>query len=158
MDEADIDDIDLAILRSLQDDARNNTNAAISEQLDISASTVGKRIRRLEDEGIIRGYVPILEYEQTGFPLQILFVCTAPVAERPRFIDAALALDGVVEVCELMTGQKNVNVRAVAASTDDVTRIAAALDELGLTVVDEILVRSKRHSPIRLPRPERTEE
>jgi DNA-binding Lrp family transcriptional regulator len=147
-DDGVVDDVDLAILQALQDDARNNTNAAISQALGVAPSTVGKRIRRLEAAGIIRGYVPLLAYDLAGFPLHMLFVCTAPIADRPKLAAAALALDGVVEVRELMTGEGNLHVRTVAASADDVTGIAAALDELGVRVIDEILVRSDRRSPL----------
>lgn len=151
-DDSTVDDVDLAILKALQDDARNNTNAAISEALGIAPSTVGKRIRRLEATGVIRDYVPVLAYDLTGFPLEMLFVCTAPIADRPDLAEAALALDGVVEVRELMTGEGNLHVRTVVASVDDVTGVAAALDDLGVRVVDEILVRSERRSTIPLDR------
>ena len=142
-----VDEIDRAILQALQEDARQNTNAAISERVSVSASTVGKRIARLEDRGIIRGYRPEFDYEEAGFPIQVLFICTASIADRETMIQETLGLDGVVNVRELMTGQDNVHVQVVGASNDDITRIAHQLDNLGYSVSDEILMRAEYTQP-----------
>lgn len=142
-----LDEVDRAILRALQEDARNNTNAAISERVSVSPSTVGKRISRLEDRGIIRGYRSEIDYEEAGFPLRVLFVCTAKIAEREALIERTLDLEGVVNVRELMTGQENVHIQVVGISNDDITRIAHTLDTMGYTVTDEILMRTEHDKP-----------
>lgn len=142
-----LDEIDHAILHALQEDARNNTNAAISERVSVSASTVGKRISRLEDEGIINGYQPIIDYEEAGFPIQVLFICTAPIAQREALIDETLGLGGVVNVRELMTGESNVHILVIGSSNDDITRIAHELDTIGYQVTDEILMRGEYDQP-----------
>ena len=74
MTDSGLDDIDRIILRVLQEDARNNTNAAISYRLDVTASTVSKRLGRLESDGIIRGYYSDIDYERAGYPLNVLFI------------------------------------------------------------------------------------
>ena len=142
-----LDEIDRAILYELQADARNNTNAAIAESVGVSASTIGKRITRLEDRGVVKSYRPELDYELAGFPLQVLFICTAPIAAREDMIAETLGIEGVVNVRELMTGQKNVHIQVVGTSNDDVTRIAHALDEMGYAVYDEILMRKEYDQP-----------
>lgn len=73
MTDSGLDDIDRTILRVLQEDARHNTNAAISDRLDVTASTVSKRPGRLESDGIIRGYYSDIDYERAGYPL-VLFI------------------------------------------------------------------------------------
>ncbi|MFA7232138.1 MAG: Lrp/AsnC family transcriptional regulator [Victivallaceae bacterium] len=50
-----LDNIDKEILRCLQQNARM-TNVAIAKQVEIAPSAVLKRIRRLEQDGIIIGY------------------------------------------------------------------------------------------------------
>lgn len=147
MGEGRLDDVDRAILHALQENARDNTNAEISERVGVSASTVGKRIAKLEELGVIRGYRPEIDYEVAGFPLHVLFVCTAPVAERESLIEETLGVVGVVNVRELMTGRSNVHVRVVGSSNDDVTRIAQTLDRMGYTIKDEILVRDVYEQP-----------
>ena len=142
-----LDEIDRAIIYALQEDARQNTNAAISERVSVSASTVGKRISRMEDEGIIKGYQPNVDYEGAGFPIQVLFICTAAITEREALIEETLGLDGVINVRELMTGERNVHILVVGSSNDDITQVAHKLDEMGYTVTDEILMREEYNQP-----------
>lgn len=142
-----LDEIDQAILHLLQRDARQNTNAAISEHVSVSASTVGKRITRMEDEGIIQGYLPIVDYEQAGLPIQVLFICTAAITQREALIQETLGLDGVINIRELMTGEGNVHILVVGSSNDDITRIAHELDGMGYVVTDEILLRKEYCQP-----------
>lgn len=142
-----LDEIDHAILHALQEDARNNTNATISERVSVSDSTVGKRISRMEDGGIIKGYQPTIDYDEAGFPIQVLFICTAAIAERESLIENTLGLDGVINVRELMTGEKNVHILVIGSSNDDITRIAHELDNMGYRVTDEILMRDEYNQP-----------
>lgn len=142
-----LDEVDRAILHALQEDARHNTNATISERVSVSDSTVGKRISRMEDEGIIKGYQPTIDYDEAGFPMQVLFVCTAAIAEREGLIENTLGLDGVINVRELMTGEKNVHILVIGSSNDDITRIAHKLDNMGYRVTDEILMRDEYNQP-----------
>lgn len=143
---ADLDDVDRAILYALQQDARNNSNADISERVGVSPSTVGKRITSLEECGIIQGYSPEIDYEKAGLPLEVLFICTAQIAEREALVEAAHEIDGVVNVREIMTGTKNVHIHVVGETNDDITQIAATLDGHGYDITDEILLRSERDS------------
>lgn len=142
-----IDEIDQLILHALQEDARHRSNADISERLSVSPSTVGKRISKLEDAGIITGYNPEIDYEQAGFPLHVLFICTAPIPDREDLIKETLGIAGVLNIRELMTGQENVHIQVIGSSNDDITRIAYRLDELGYAVSDEILMRNEYTQP-----------
>jgi len=142
-----LDEIDRAILHALQEDARHNTNAEISKRVSVSPSTVGKRISRLEDEGIIKEHRSGVDYEKAGFPIQVLFVCTASITDREALIHEALDIEGVINVRELMTGELNVHIQVVGSTYDDITRIAQALDGMGYTVNDEIMLRAEYTQP-----------
>jgi DNA-binding Lrp family transcriptional regulator len=142
-----LDNVDRAILFELQRDARNNTNADIAERIDVSASTVSKRIARLEKEGVLRGYDPDIDYERAGFPLQVLFICTVSITEREEIIQQALEIDTVVNVREMMTGEGNVHIQVVGRTNEDVTQSAHRIDDLGFTVTDEILMRDEYTRP-----------
>ena len=73
----DLDDVDRSILYMLQEDARNTTAQEIANRVGVSASTVRNRINRLEDDNIIQGYHPELNYEAANLPLQGRFVVSA---------------------------------------------------------------------------------
>jgi DNA-binding Lrp family transcriptional regulator len=63
-----IDPLDRAILQELNGDARRS-HREIASRLKVSATTVGNRIERLEKEGIVQGYVPLLDDERLGWEL-----------------------------------------------------------------------------------------
>jgi hypothetical protein len=54
---------------------------------------------------------------------------------------------GVTAVREIMTGKRNVYVNAIGESHDDLNRIAGELDQLGLAVVDEQIIRDEYVCP-----------
>ncbi|MEZ3144132.1 Lrp/AsnC family transcriptional regulator [Halobaculum sp. MBLA0143] len=147
MDDGELDSVDRRILYHLQRDARRTSSSEIAEKLDVSPSTVRTRLNRLEDGGIVRGYHVDIDYERAGYPLYTKIVCTAPVTERDELAERAQEIDGVTAVREVMTGERNVYVNAIGESHDDLFRIASELDELGLDVVNEQLVRSEYVCP-----------
>lgn len=142
-----LDRIDRTILQILQRDARNATAVEIAKEIDVSDGTVRNRIEKLEQRGIIEGYAPLINYEQAGYQLQVQITCTTRVVKREQLAKKALEIEGVVEVQELMTGRENIEVTAVAPKQKDLTRIAKALDELGMEVEREELLRHHYFRP-----------
>jgi len=138
-----LDDLDRKIIHALQTDARRASSGTIAEEAGVSASTVRNRIQRLEEQGLLTGYHADVEYEVAGYQLYTLIICTAPVPRREELAEAALDVPGVVRVTEIMTGEENVHVSAVGTDGDDLSRIGRDLDELGLEVADEDLIRNE---------------
>jgi DNA-binding Lrp family transcriptional regulator len=147
MDDVDIDDVDRAILHALQEDARNMSSGDIAERTGTSDSTVRKRIQRLESSGVVKGYEAKVDYQKSGYPLRMLLFCTASIPERGAIIGDVLEIEGVVSVQELVTGEQNLLVTAVGETDSDITPVAQELLEMGLTVADEVLVRSHETTP-----------
>ncbi|WP_324759933.1 Lrp/AsnC family transcriptional regulator [Haloarcula montana] len=145
-DEA-IDDVDRAILHALQEDARSMSSGDIAERTGTSDSTVRKRIQRLESDGMIKGYSADIDYQRSGYPLRMLLFCTAAIPERGDLIPDILDIDGVVSVQELVTGEQNLLVTVVGESDSDITPVAQELLDMGVTVADEVLVRSHETEP-----------
>ncbi|OLP57161.1 ArsR family transcriptional regulator [Rhizobium rhizosphaerae] len=65
---AELDAIDLKILRELQEDGRI-TNVDLAERVGISAPPCLRRVRKLEEAGIIRGYRALLNGPALGYDL-----------------------------------------------------------------------------------------
>lgn len=65
-----IDPTDLKILRALQGDGRLS-NADIAERVALSPSPCLRRLRRLEDEGVIEGYRPQLSRRALGLDMTV---------------------------------------------------------------------------------------
>ncbi|MFB6202736.1 MAG: Lrp/AsnC family transcriptional regulator [Halorhabdus sp.] len=147
MAEEALDDVDETILYALQEDARNMSSGDIAERTGTSDSTVRKRIQRLESDGVIKGYSASVDYQQSGYPLRMLLYCTASIPERGDLVPEILAIDGVVSVQELVTGEQNLLVTVVGESDSDITPVAQELLDMGLTVADEVLVRTHETTP-----------
>ena len=77
----------------------------------------------------------------------MLLFCTASIPERGDHVSEILDVDGVVSVQELVAGERNLLVTAVGESDSDITPVAQELLEMGLTVADEVLVRSHERTP-----------
>jgi DNA-binding Lrp family transcriptional regulator len=63
-----LDELDRAILQELNVDARRS-HRQIAQRLKVAPTTVSHRVQRLERDGVIRGYVPLLDDELLGWDL-----------------------------------------------------------------------------------------
>ena len=63
-----LDALDRSILEELNTDARRS-HREIAHRLKVSPTTVSARIARMEAQGVIRGYIPLLDDEQLGWDL-----------------------------------------------------------------------------------------
>ena len=80
-----MDALDRKILIALQRDGRQ-TNACLAEQLDLSASAMHERVRRLERDGLVRGFHADVAPEGLGVGLQA-FVTAELSAHSRDFIE-----------------------------------------------------------------------
>lgn len=142
-----VDEIDRRILYHLVRDARNTSAPTIAEEVDVSPGTIRNRIRQLEDAGIVRGYHADVDYERVEGRLTNIFMCTVPIPERERLAHRALDVHGVVNVRELLAGRRNLHVTAVATDSDDLTRVARELSELGAEIEEENLIQTEHFHP-----------
>lgn len=143
----ELDSIDEHILLNLQREGRS-TITEMAEDLPVTGNTVRNRIEAMEEAGVITGYAAEVDYASAGLPFHFQFTCTAPIAERSRLVEAAFDIPGVLSIRELMTGQRNVVIEVVGGKQEDITRIAETLDNLGLVVVEENLVKRAETRPL----------
>lgn len=136
-----LDELDHHILGELQRDARRVSSRDIATTVAASPSTIRKRIQRLEDDGVISAYRADVDFERAGYQVYFQIVCTAPIPERAAMAEEGLAIPGVISARELATGQRNVVFTVAGEDSNDLTRIAAALSEIGLIILDEELIR-----------------
>lgn len=95
-----LDDVDTALVRLLQDDARM-PNARLAEEVGIAASTCLMRVRSLIDRGVIRGFHADLDPRALGFGLEALISVNIRVGARNTIksvSDEMRALPEVVQV------------------------------------------------------------
>jgi DNA-binding Lrp family transcriptional regulator len=121
---SNLDRIDRSILRELQRDAKLR-NAALAELVNLSESACLRRVQRLEETGLIRAYVTLLDQSLAGFPEDIFVQITLKSQQRSdldAFERAVVAIPEVME-CYLMTGSADYIVRLIASDARDYERI-----------------------------------
>ena len=92
-----MDDTDRAILRHLQADGRL-PNAALAERVSLSPSPCLRRLRRLEQDGTIRGYRATLDRRKVGLGLTVFVEIKISGQSRRRAEELERAIAEVDEV------------------------------------------------------------
>ncbi|WP_121742132.1 Lrp/AsnC family transcriptional regulator [Natronorubrum halophilum] len=142
-----LDEIDYGILHCLQQNAREMTPVDIADELPVTDTTIRNRIERLEDKGVIEGYVPIVNYEAAGFPIRLQLSCTVAMDDRDEIAEQILELPHIVSVDEMSSARENIRVLTVANTTEEVDDVISRLDDLPLTIERESLLRAERVRP-----------
>lgn len=96
---------DLQILQLLQSDATVST-AAIAERVNISQSPCWRRINRLEEEGVIKKRVALLDREALGMEVVVFATVNLTSIGRQNLIEFEREIERHPEVveCYTMTG------------------------------------------------------
>jgi DNA-binding Lrp family transcriptional regulator len=112
------DDLDMKIIRLLQDDGRTSTQD-IAKELNSTSSTVRKRIRRLEDTGTMK-VVAVTDFAAAGYDL--LLAIGIEVDSRSAE-DVAMDLAELPEVfsVNLTTGANDIELLVGARSFDELS-------------------------------------
>ena len=129
---SDLSDTDMTILEQLQRDARLSSSE-LATQLNSSTTSVWRRIKKLEEAGLVRGYAAQLDARLLGFGIEsFLTVSVHSHDERSiQLFEAAVAsIDDIVS-CYLVSGMGDYLLRVVSKDmesyADFITRIAATL-------------------------------
>ena len=118
-----LDSIDRRILHDLQNDGRM-TNVELAKNAGISAPPCLRRIRTLEDEGIIKGYHADIDSEALGYAVTIFaFVGLTSQAEADlqKFETLVAGWENVRE-CNMLMGETDFLLKIVAHDWDDFQR------------------------------------
>ena len=115
-----LDATDLAILKLLQQNARI-TIKEISEQVHLSTTPVHERIRRMEQNGVIKQYITVLNAAKVGKGLMV--ICYVSLRQHSKnagdkFIKSILAMNEVIE-CLTISGEFDFMLKVVASNMDD---------------------------------------
>jgi Lrp/AsnC family leucine-responsive transcriptional regulator len=119
MPSSELDAIDCNILQTLQTNARIS-NVELSEQVNLSPSPCLRRVRRLEEEGIIRSAVTLLDPAQVGLPVSVFVQVSLErqVDDALENFERAIVARPEVMECYLMTGDSDYLLRVVAPDLD----------------------------------------
>lgn len=149
------DATDLAILRLLQEDAFL-THKELAGKLGLSTTPVYERIRRMEREGIIKGYVALIDRARVNKPLVVM--CAVSLKEHAQrrlqqFEQSVCALPEVTEVLHIAGGFDyllKVVVRDMAEYQHFIVNKLAGLDNVGTAQSSFVLTELKQSTAVPL--------
>jgi DNA-binding Lrp family transcriptional regulator len=116
MPETQLDPTDRRILSVLQDNARIS-NADLAREVALSPSPCLRRVRELEEQGVIRRYAALLEPQAVGLPVSVFVNVTLErqIESALEVFEAAIVKRPEVMECYLMTGDADYLLRVVVA-------------------------------------------
>jgi DNA-binding Lrp family transcriptional regulator len=126
----EIDAIDRRILAELQDDGRM-TNVELARRAGISAPPCLRRVRRLEEAGIIRGYHADTDPQRLGWEVTF-FVIVGLESQKEAALAAFEAMVGAwpeVRECHMIRGGGDFLLRLVARGTAQENELTRKLTE-----------------------------
>ena len=115
-----LDKIDKKILKSLQDDGRM-TNVDLAKNAGISAPPCLRRVRVLEENGLIKGYHARVNHNALGYGVTVFAQVkleTQGESELKKFEEKSHSWDRVRE-CWMLTGETDFLLKIVAKDWDD---------------------------------------
>lgn len=124
MKEKDLDTLDRAILGALLEDGRLS-QVELAERIPLSATAIARRIRALEEEGVIEGYQARINREALGLGVTVI-VQISLKSQNEDLLEAfeeAVARAPSVVSCHLMSGEDDYLVTVMARDLADFERI-----------------------------------
>jgi Lrp/AsnC family leucine-responsive transcriptional regulator len=102
----EIDRYDRQILQLLQEEGRIS-NQDLADRIGLSPSPCLRRVRALEDAGIVKGYRALLDAKVLGYSLMALIYISMDVHTPERFDNFERQILGIPEIleCLMITGQ-----------------------------------------------------
>ena len=108
--------LDAKLINALLADGRASLRS-LAEDLDVSVTTVSNHLADLEDEGVIRGYTPVIDYEQLGYDVTAVIQLKVEGHALPEITDRLEGHKQMTSVYEV-TGDYDIIAIAKFVDTD----------------------------------------
>ena len=149
-----LDDLDREILRLLQNSGRTS-NADLARQTNLSPPAIHARIKRLEQQGYIRQYAALLDWEAAGYDMMCLISVSMQVHQPDAVHNFRQAIQQIPEVleCYHVTGEYDYLLKVAIRNRTDLERFL--MEELtpiaGIAHIHTSLVLNAIKSTTELP-------
>lgn len=143
--ETEFDSIDLHILAILQDDCTLPL-AKIGDKVGLSAPSVVERIKKLEENGVIKGYHAIVDARMLGKDVTAFIgVSVSHPQQISAFEDKVAQLNDVLE-CHHVTGQHTLLIKAKTEDTSSLEALISAIRSMEGAEKTETMVVFSTHT------------
>ena len=120
----ELDALDRAILGALLEDGRLS-QVELAERIPLSATAIARRIRALEEEGVIQGYQARINRQSVGVSMTVIVHVglNSQSEDVLKAFEAAVARAPSIVSCYLMSGEDDYLVTVMARDLADFERI-----------------------------------
>ncbi|WP_101295221.1 HTH-type transcriptional regulator Lrp [Halegenticoccus soli] len=119
------ENLDAKLINALLGDGRASLRS-LGEKLDVSVTTVSNHLRDLEDEGVIEGYTPRVNYEALGYDVTAVIQLKVEGSKLPDITERLRNEKQMISVYEV-TGDYDVIAIGKFKDTDGMNRQIKAL-------------------------------
>jgi len=120
-----LNETDMKILQVLLEDARFSSRQ-VAKKVGVSVGTVLSRIKRMEEEGLIKGYSVLMDHEKLGYQLTVVMEVTV---SKGRLIEMENEIAKISNVCSVydVTGLTDAFIIAKFKSREELGRFTKRL-------------------------------
>lgn len=120
-----IDRLDVDILARLTTNARAGV-AELAAELGVSRTTVQIRMRRLESEGVLLGFQPVIDLSRVGVSVQAMVTIEIDQRRMAAIVRGLGLLPEVLEV-RIQAGREDLVVKVAIASLEELQQLTAEI-------------------------------
>jgi len=117
-----LDEIDVKILKILTADSRLSSRQ-IAKQCNVSIGTVLSRMKKMENEGVVKAYTALLDHEKLGYELTVV---TEITVSKGRLLEIESEIARLPNVCCVydLTGQADAAIIAKFKTREELSKFA----------------------------------
>lgn len=133
-----MDDIDIKIIDMLQTNARE-AFATIGRRVELSAPAVGKRVKQLEEKGVIQGYSLKLNHKKLGITIKVYIILKIHQSSTLRTAYNQIVNLEEVQRCDRITGEDRLQILAFFKGNKDLVTFIERISQYGVPNTSIIL-------------------
>jgi Lrp/AsnC family leucine-responsive transcriptional regulator len=142
-----IDQINWKILDALQENARQSFTE-IGRKVGLTSPAVAERVKKMEDQGVIKGYKAQVSYHKTGHQLKAVITLRAFMGRLKPFLEKVKDFREVIN-CYRITGNENIIMEVVLYDQSHLEEFIDKLITYGETKTHIILSNVVDQGPIK---------
>ena len=143
-----LDDIDIKLIRLLQQNARYSLKQ-LAQEVYLSSPAVSARIERLEKLGILTGYHASVDQQKLGYHITAFINLAMNPDQKPVFYPFISDCPNVIE-CNCVTGSYSMLIKVVYARTQEMDTFIGQLQKFGNTKTQIVFSTAVEHRGIGL--------
>jgi DNA-binding Lrp family transcriptional regulator len=120
-----LDETDVKVLKALTEDARLSSRQ-IAKKCQISVGTALARIKKMEEDGVIKGYTALLDQEKLGYELTVV---TEITVSKGRLLEMENEIARIPNVCSVydLTGMSDAAIIAKFKNREELSKFTKRL-------------------------------